>query len=151
MKLQRILDWMIYSGSLSFKPLEKSILDAITEKLDNKNSSIFKTQLEFVRLVQRTNENRMILIFLDKNTDVPTLENEGDRVCIASASYKICDRHFLTNVFSHKGRLFSLETRSKIESKLLRLIPNEINVKMKMKHQNSLSEEIDSEEHGPDS
>jgi hypothetical protein len=147
MNIKRLFKKLLYGGSASLTPLEAGVLECVRISIKSQQGEVFGRQIELISLVQRDHSNRMITIYFDDGMPQPLLEDRRENLCIAKVKYSIGSEKFTTSVYTHRGRISSLETHESIDPQSLLMTPDIISVKLVSLSEEGLAADIDREEH----
>ena len=147
MNIKRLFKKLLYGGSSSLTPLEVGILECVRKSINVQQGEVFGRQIELVSLVQRDHSNRMITVYFDDCLPQTLLDDQRENLCIAKVKYSLGGEKFTTSVYTHNGRISSLETHKSIDLQLLQKTPEIISVKLVSLSEEGLAADIDREEH----
>ena len=140
--IPRFIRKLIFGGSAKFRDYEVKILKATRSILPESDQAIFDAQLSGPLLIQRTNSDRMVAIFLEKPNESHKLMD-----CTASKMLTLMTLEHSTgridcSVFTHDGLLSTIEFNSSPKALSIQKIM------IKKPTGRSLASEIDNFEHG---
>lgn len=148
MSILKLLNKIFYFKVAKLSPLENTILAALCDSIDKDESDKLKAQIKMLRIIQRQDNNRIILFFFKNQQELPLLMNRSENFRIASVKYRIDKNSYTSFVVTHRGRLSSIETRKALSCPDLQSKPHDLSVTVVGIAGPGLAEEIDREEHG---
>jgi len=132
-------------GTRTFNEAEMKIISCVLDVLPETEKLILSNQVASVSLVQRQNQNRMVVAFYPKSKGAPALPYPGYEHCLAKVTYKSKGKKVTTALVLHDGRLMSLERNVPAA---LKDIESVVGVALHPKGFSTVTTEIDASEHG---
>jgi hypothetical protein len=108
--LRNLGQWLLYGGSTTLRPYERSILEHAAAHLSAADSSAFLQQVRSFDRVQRSLNDRMVLFHFHPQAMPPSrLSAMGDAHCVAKLRLRGTGGRSNAAVITHHGLLSSIE------------------------------------------
>ncbi|WP_157281955.1 hypothetical protein [Pelomonas sp. Root1237] len=137
---------MKYGGSFGLRKQERDLLQVAKSSLSAEDQPLFWQQVESVELVQRSSEDRMVLIFFPPDHLPLKLDNKSPEFPMARVTLSDGINRLSAVVFLHRGLLSSVEYSKSprcFRGKTVNMVLRQTSVA-----DSGYAAQIDQEEHG---
>jgi hypothetical protein len=100
---------MLYGGNKQLQMLDALVLSGLSGALEEDGRIALQAQIARLELIQRSPGGRIVSLFVDPDAQVPSLRVGATSHCLARIKLEGGGRFLLAAVFTHGGRIRSIE------------------------------------------